>query len=143
MKAIVIYDSVDGNTQKIAETIAASLGKGVKAVRPREAGASELAGIELLVIGSPTHGGRPTDPVTAFMETATIPSGARVAVFDTRLRMRLLKVFGYAADRLAASLREKGARVVASEGFFVARSAGPLVDGEEQRAAQWGRGLHG
>jgi hypothetical protein len=62
-----------------------------------------------------------------------------VAVFDTRVdRSELLA--GSAARRIAQRLRRKGYRVLGEpESFFVEGTPGPLVDGELERAAEWGR----
>ena len=69
MQSIVIYDSLYGNTEKIALSIGAALA---------EAGASStlrvgdmhmdlLDGVGILVVGSPTQGFRPTDAIKAFL----------------------------------------------------------------------------
>ena len=58
MRHLVIYDSIYGNTQKIAEEIATSI-KG-KAVYVQDFKNETLNDVTLLVVGSPTHGGRPT-----------------------------------------------------------------------------------
>jgi hypothetical protein len=65
-----------------------------------------------------------------------------VAVFDTRLRARWVKVFGYAADRIAEKVKLLGADLIAEpEGFIVKGKKGPLAEGELERAAAWVRGL--
>ncbi|MCK4843467.1 MAG: flavodoxin domain-containing protein, partial [Dehalococcoidia bacterium] len=65
MKALIVYDSVYGNTEKIARAIAEAITPSgeVKVVGAGEANPSELASIDLLIVGSPTHGGRPTPAV--------------------------------------------------------------------------------
>ena len=68
--------------------------------------------------------------------------GLRVATFDTRFSSRLVRIFGYAADRLARDIESKGGTVAASpEGFIVRSKEGPLKEGEIERASQWGRTL--
>jgi flavodoxin len=68
--------------------------------------------------------------------------GKNVAAFDTRIPTKFAKLFGYAADRIAKSLKDKGANLmVPAEGFFVNGKSGPLKDGEEARAATWAKGL--
>jgi flavodoxin len=50
----------------------------------------------------------------------------------------LTKVFGYAAGRIADSLKAKGGRLVAEpDGFIVEDREGPLKQGELERAADW------
>jgi flavodoxin len=66
MKAIVIYDSIYGNTKKIAETVAAELGKGVKTISVSDFNTTDLTGIDLLVVGSPILAFRPSEKPVSF-----------------------------------------------------------------------------
>jgi flavodoxin I len=51
-----------------------------------------------------------------------------------------VKLFGYAAEPIAAKLQKKGGTLAAPpEGFFVGGTEGPLKEGELERAAQWAR----
>ena len=155
MKALVVYDSMYGNTEKIALAIAGALGSPdeVRTLRAAEANMSDLEGIDLLVMGSPTQAGRPIKPTKVFLDK--IPPEAfqnvRVACFDTRfsetdsgfwLRL-IIRFFGYAAGRIANKLEGKGGlRLVTPEGFIVVDTQGPLREGELERAADWGKQLH-
>jgi flavodoxin I len=145
MKVLVVYDSLYGNTEKIAQAVAGAIASAnPKIQRAAAVKPADLEGIELLFVGSPTQGGRATRPMQDFLEG--IPTGSlrhvRAAAFDTRLRNRLVRVFGYAAGRIANALKEKGAAVAVPEGiFFVKGSKGPLEDGEEARAAEWARAV--
>ena len=144
MKALVVFDSTYGNTEKIARAIGAALTGDVKVQKAGDVNAAELASYDLLVIGSPTYGGRPMPTVADFL--GKIPDdavkGKNVAAFDTRIPTKFAKLFGYAADRIAKSLKDKGANLmVPAEGFFVNGKSGPLKDGEEARAATWAKGL--
>ena len=141
MNTLIIYDSIHGNTEKIAQAIGAAIGGDVQIVRVGEADVSSLAAFDLVVIGAPTHGGRPSPAMAAFL--AKIPAnalkGKKTASFDTRLTAKWVKIFGYAAGKIASSLKKMGATVLGSEGFFVKKSEGPLVDGELERAAGWAK----
>ena len=144
MKALVVYDTLYGNTEKIARAIAGAITGDVRILRAGEAGPADLAGVELLFVGSPTQGGQATDPVQKFLDK--IPAGAlknvRVASFDTRLKTKLVKLFGYAAGRIEKALKGKGGTPASSPGLFQVKGPkGPLVDGEEERAAAWARGI--
>ena len=55
MKALVVYDSTYGHTEKIARAIGEAIGGQV--LRVGEVSPADLKGYELLIIGSPTHGG--------------------------------------------------------------------------------------
>ena len=69
MPALIVYDSIFGNTAQIAEAIADEL-KASEAVTLRpvaEASADDLDGISLLVLGSPTRGFRPTPAIQEFL----------------------------------------------------------------------------
>jgi flavodoxin len=144
MKAMIVFDSVYGNTEKIAEAIAAGMGSGTKARRPSAVGADELRSVELLVVGSPTLGGRPTKAIQGFIDS--IPKAVAgkliIAAFDTRMSMKFAKIFGYAAARITAKLQENGSTLRSPpEGFIVRGGSGPLAEGELERATAWGRGL--
>jgi flavodoxin I len=155
MKALIVYDSVFGNTEKVAQAIAGALGPAdsVTAVKVGEAGPEHLEGVSLLLVGSPTRAFRPTPGATGFVRSLspTALQGVRVAAFDTRISTAdansgflkfLVKLFGYAAEPLAAKLQKKGGTPAAPpEGFFVGGTEGPLKDGELERAAQWARRL--
>jgi len=146
MKALIVYDSVYGNTEKIARAIAEAITPSgeVKVLRAGEANPSELASIDLLIVGSPTHGGRPTLAIQDLLNKVPKLSlqGINVAAFDTRIPTKLVRVFGYAAGRIAGNLKRKGGTLIASPvGFFVTGSKGPLKEGELERAAGWAKGI--
>lgn len=151
MKAIVLYDSVYGNTEKVARAIAEGIGCTARSV---SSGTPDLKGLDLLVVGSPTHGGRPTKPVADLL--GRMPDGAlkgiSVACFDTRndlgnegpLVRKIVDFFGYAATAISKTAERKGGRALAPpEGFFVEGKEGPMKEGELERAAAWGRKLAG
>jgi flavodoxin I len=144
MKALIVYDSVYGNTEKIAKAIADGIAASgeAKAVRAGEASASELASVDLLVVGSPVHGGRPTPAVQDFLNKMTQQSlkDIKVTAFDTRATSKFAKIFGNAAGRIAGQLTKKGGLlIVPAEGFFVTGTKGPLKEGELERAAAWAK----
>ncbi len=110
----------------------------------------QLVGCQFLIVGSPTQQFRPIAPIREFLQR--IPGnalkGVQVASFDTRFtesniaKIKVLdffvKIFGYAAKPIADSLVKKGGKlVVPPEGFYVADTQGPLIDGELERAARW------
>jgi flavodoxin I len=142
MKAIVIYDSLYGNTAQIANAIGEGVGMGAKVVRLGEADLAELAYYDLIIIGSPTQGGRYAPTMKAFLDK--IPAGAlknkSVAAFDTRLKTAFVKIFGYAAGRIADALKKRGANlVVPAQPFIVKSTKGPLIEGELEKAKAWGK----
>jgi flavodoxin I len=146
VKALIVYDSVYGNTEKIAKAIAEAItpSNEVKVLRAAEANPSELAAANLLIVGSPTHAGRPVPAVQNFLNKVPELSlkGVNVAAFDTRIAKKIVGVFGYAAGRIAGKLKKKGGTLIASpEGFFVAGGQGPLKEGELDRAASWAKGI--
>ncbi|MGQ9545720.1 MAG: flavodoxin family protein [Dehalococcoidia bacterium] len=146
MKALIVYDSVYGNTEKIAKAIAEAIAPSneVKVLRADEANPSELAAVNLLIVGSPTHGGRPTPAVQNFLNKVPDLSlkGVNVAAFDTRISKKIARVFGYASGRIASHLKKKGGTLIASPmGFLVTGGEGPLKEGELERAAGWAKGI--
>ena len=88
MKGLVIYDSVFGNTQKVAEEIAAVLGYPLVSVK--SINGEQLKGIEHLVVGSPTRAFRPTEDMQKFLKglPAGMLNGVKTTVFDTRMDIK-------------------------------------------------------
>lgn len=144
MKTLIIYDSTYGNTEKIARAIGGAINGDVKTLRFNEARPADMESTDLLIIGSPTQGGRATQPMQAFLNEmpASAVKGKNAAAFDTRIATKIVKIFGYAAGRIASSLKKQGANLVLPpEGFFVTGTQGPLKEGELERAAKWGKDL--
>jgi flavodoxin I len=145
MRVLVVYDSVYGNTEKIAEAIGGAVSGGeVRVLRAGEVGPPELEDISLLVVGSPAQGGRPTPEIKDFLGRISKSeiNGLDAAAFDTRYAAKAARIFGYAADRIASSLKKKGANLIVDpEGFFIDGKEGPLKAGELERAASWGQGI--
>jgi flavodoxin I len=144
MKALIVYDSMYGNTEKIAQAIGEGLkpmGE-VKVIKAGEAKADDVSGMDIVIVGSPTQAGRPLPSVKLFLDS--IQAGAlkniKVAAFDTRVKSLVAKIFGYAAGKIADDLKGKGGNAVADPGaFFVGGSKGPLADKELERAKEWGK----
>jgi flavodoxin len=153
MKILVVYDSYFGNTEKVAQTIGEALGDDTGVKRPNDVEVGELSGLDLLIVGSPTRGFRPSDGIKDFLKN--IPSGGlkgvKVASFDTRIAREdtgnpvlrfMIGVFGYAAKPIGDRLARKGGEPVGEPaGFAVLDTEGPLKDGELERAAAWAKTL--
>jgi flavodoxin I len=140
MKTLVVYDSLYGNTERIAQAIGDAVSGKVKVVRAGEVDVSELKALDLLLVGAPTHGGRASPPMREFLDKVQSRAlqGVKVAAFDTRHTSKFTVLFGYAAGRIAKSLKKKGGTLLLSpEGFFVEGTEGPLKEGELERAASW------
>ena len=155
MKAMVVYDSVFGNTEQIAQAIGNALGspENVEILRVGNVKPEQLTGLKSLIVGSPTRGFRPTPAISSLLKS--IPKngleGVKVAAFDTRFTMDeiessvfilpiLVKIFGYAAKPIADRLKKKGGDlIVPPEGFYVKGTEGPLKEGELERAADWAK----
>lgn len=145
MNTLVVYESQFGNTEKVALAIAGALrafGQ-AQAVRVDPAHPIELQGVDMLVLGGPTQNRGATSGIRSFL--AAIPPkylrNLRVACFDTRFRQPTWLI-GSAAGVMAKNLQQMGASPVApAESFIVSGQKGPLVSGELERAAAWGRTL--
>ena len=146
MKKLVIYDSQYGNTQKVAEAVAKSISGKLLCVS--DTNTTDLTGVEILIVGSPTQGGQSTQNIQAFL--SSIPGeflkNVKVAAFDTRFSESkvnfalkiLIKTIGYAAPKIAKSLEAKGGKLILHpEGFIVKGKEGPLAKGELERAKKW------
>jgi hypothetical protein len=167
-RALVVYESVFGDARAIAHAIAEGLSTAVQAdvVVAAEAPAEIDADVRLLVVGGPNHAlGMPRPSTRAgavkqydavipdtgaglheWLETVRLPhDGIAGVAFDTRGSGHpMLSKMDHAARTEEKLLHRAGAKVVApAEHFFVADTKGPLVEGEEDRARQWGRSLAG
>jgi flavodoxin len=155
IKALVVYDSFFGNTERIAQAIGSALGRpeDVGILRVADVKPEQLAGLKLLIVGSPTRAFRPSTAIKKFLKS--IPKnglkGVKVAAFDTRITdeeidsaifiLRILvNIFGYAAKPISDRLVKKAGQLIAApEGFFVQGTEGPLKEGELERASAWAR----
>ncbi|MGH9235079.1 MAG: flavodoxin [Acidimicrobiales bacterium] len=166
MRALVVYESMFGNTQAVAEAVADGLAladgmDGVGLVEVGVAPAHVDDDVDLLVVGAPTHAfslSRPAtrqDAVTKSGETL-VSSGTGLrewlagldrgshrpasAAFDTKVAKPRLP--GSAARAAAKRLRRLGMAVVVPPAtFLVDGMTGPLLDGEVDRARRWGTDL--
>jgi hypothetical protein len=162
MDALVVVESVFGNTRRIAEAVVDGLGQRVHARVVDVAEAADLAdGADLLVVGGPTQAFGMTRPATRrsaaeqagdgavaaqvglreWLETLDgVGQGRLAAAFDTRVDHPRMP--GSAAAGAARKLRHLGYRMVTGpESFRVSGTTGPLVGGELERARMWGSGL--
>jgi hypothetical protein len=163
----VVYESMFGNTRRIAEAIADGL---------RETVPVEIAAVhrleswplepDVVIVGAPTHVHGLTRPSTRSeaarwaedaargLELDTSASGTGVrewladslppaeyfAAFDTRADMP--KIFtGSAATAIDRTLRSRGITRLAEPVSFLVDRENRLVTGEVERARAWGRQL--
>jgi hypothetical protein len=163
MRALVIYESMFGNTRTVAEAIADGIGRHLEVTTIDVAVAPTTLpdDVGLLVAGGPTHAfgmsrrstreaasqqaGETVTPVAtglrewlAGLTAPTTPTAVVVtAAFDTRIKRRGIP--GSAARRAERQLRRLGFRSAApAMSFWVSDTPGPLLDGEQARAEEWG-----
>jgi hypothetical protein len=160
-RALVVFESMFGNTQKVAEAVAEGLSSRMPTDLLEVGTAPDVLAddVDLLVVGGPTHAFGMSRPRTR--EDATRQAGGHVvsertglrewlaslermsgnvaaAAFDTRIDKP--RVPGSAARGAERRLRKLGFRIAApSQSFYVTGVAGPLVDEETERARGWGR----
>lgn len=159
MKALVVYESMFGNSETIARAVAEGLGE-VFDVTLAEAGSMPSAdGMDLLVVGGPTHAFGLSRPATRtdaskqgtvrpgatdagvreYLDASPVLTGIAAAAFDTRVKT---PVPGSAAHKAHRRLRRLGCRMLLpAESFRVTGTTGPLVDGEQERARRWATAL--
>jgi hypothetical protein len=160
MKAIVVYESYWGNTAAVAKAIAEGIGAEAKAMTTDEAAPAVIAAADLVVAGAPViafslpnekmresirlkPGKAPEPPDLSHPSLqswlAGLPKGhGRAAAFETRIKMSP----GGSTSKINRALEEAGYTLV-GEGrrFIVKGKFGPLLDGELDRARQWGAEL--
>jgi hypothetical protein len=163
MRALVVYESMFGNTEAVARAVAEGLEGAMHAdvVEVGVAPDTVAADVTLLVVGGPTHSfsmswpstrrdtaGRSADVVSSECGIrewlGRLPgtvSHAEATTFDTRTTARLT---GSAARAASRRLDRLGYPIVAAPtSFRVTGITGPLVDGELDRARRWGKVLGG
>ncbi len=160
MKAVVVYESLWGNTAAIARAIAEGIGSQTRALSTGEAVGEAMAGVDLVVAGAPLigfrlpadgmrrsierdpkHAGRPPDLASPSMRAwlAALPKGSgHAAAFETRLKWSP----GSATGAIAKGLARLGYRRISQDRrFLVTGTYGPLAAGELERAKAWGAEL--
>jgi hypothetical protein len=164
MQALVVFESMFGNTAAVARAIAEGLSArmSVEAVEVNAAPARpfDISELTLLIVGGPTHAFSMTRKTTredAARRSATpiatelglrewlaglrpAPRHIGAAAFDTRIATPRLP--GSAATAATKRLRRMGLDIVApAQSFYVSDVAGPLLEGELERALVWGATL--
>lgn len=169
MRAVVVYESMFGDTRQVAEAIGEGLAPEfeVTIVPVTQVATDQFDAVDLLVVGGPTHVrgmSRPKTRQAAIDQAAQPESGitlepaiagpglrewfttltevpTHAAAFDTRVQMSPL-VTGRAAPKIAHSLKRSGCRMIAEpESFLVTTKQPELVEGERERARAWGQTL--
>lgn len=160
MKALVVYESLWGNTAAIARAIADGIGPEARALSTADATPEAMAGATLVVAGSPLFAFQlptpairetirkkaatfpaPPDlshpPLRAWLET--LPAGqGRAAAFETRMWFSP----GGATGAILKGLGKAGYSPLArGKRFRVSGMYGPLKSGEIERARAWGAQL--
>ncbi|MEU4541696.1 flavodoxin domain-containing protein [Streptosporangium sp. NPDC023825] len=163
MRALVVFESMFGNTQAIAEAVADGLSTRMEVdlVEVGDAPMSVPGDVDLLVVGGPTHAfgmSRPSTRQSAAQQAeqattelvskgrglrewlATLGDQSRAvaaAAFDTRIKNPWIP--GSARRGVEKNLRGQGfAILTGSQSFYVSGTPGPLLEGETGRARQWG-----
>jgi flavodoxin len=158
MSAIVVFESLWGNTAEVARAVAEGLGPDARALRTDEVTPEDVAGAGLIVAGAPVFGFKLSSPkmrdgirqnpgrgpapdlscplLCTWLES--LAGSGWGAAFDTQVR----GPFGKGAPEIARLLEAAGYTQLAEpEGFVVKGRHGPLRDGELVRARAWGRRL--
>jgi len=166
VRALVIYESMFGNTEAIARAVAEGIAYHleVEALEVASAPGTIPSDVVLLAVGGPTHAHGMTTPTTradSRRRADRLVSGGEgvrewvgkveasgpiaAAAFDTRIKGPAL-LWGSAARGLARELVRAGLRLaLPPRSFLVEGPTGPLTDrlveGELDRARVWGREL--
>lgn len=163
-RALVIYESMFGNTAALAHAVGRGLedyGFAVDVVDVGDAPPAEGLDVDLLVLGAPTHAfslshrrtredavrqGAPSDRAEAGLREWI--AGARVNPRDSLVPVAFFDSRAGAVRRLPGSAAHKATRLaraaglrrqLGTESFYVDDVDGPLLPGEENRARAWGR----
>ena len=146
VKALVVYDSMFGNTEKVAKALAAGLESGgvvdVDVVKVDSVKFDELGRVDLLCVGSPVHAWNMSKPMKEFLERLKSVEGLRgkkAFAFDTKMKSRLA---GSAGGKIERKLKDLGFIIVKpSESAIVKNREGPLEENAERTFKQIGAEL--
>jgi flavorubredoxin len=145
VKALVVFDSVYGNTEKVAKALAAGLesaGVDVGVVKVDAVKFDELGELDLLCVGSPVHAWSASKPVKEFLERLKNVeglSGKKAFAFDTKMKGRLA---GSAGGKIEGNMKDLGLTITKhSESAIVKSREGPLEEGTEGTFKQIGAEL--
>jgi len=161
-RALVVYESMFGNTHLVADAVAEGLGTAldVTTVEVSNAPRGVAEEIDLVVVGGPTHAfsmSRPStrrsatdqganpdasghDGIREWIGAVEAHEGLLTAAFDTKVIKPHLP--GSAAKSAGRKLKHRGFKKLDDpKTFYVTGTKGDLVDGEIDRARQWGTHL--
>lgn len=143
-KALVVYDSIHGNTrtvaEKIAEVIAAAGKIKTELGTVDDVDSAKIRKCDILVIGTPNHYSKPSEKTKSFIEKLHGPDleSKKVAAFDTCLRKQQGRAFG----RIEKHVREMapGAQlVIPGLSVFVGGVKGPILEDELSKCLEFGK----
>ena len=145
-RALVVYDSVYGNTEKVARALAKGLeggGVDVECVRVDAVKFDEPIRYDLLVVGGPVHGWSASKPIKEFLERLKSVeglSGKKAFALDTKMsRGRLV---GSAGGKIEGKLKRLGLTIVKPHASAIVKGReGPLEEGAEETFKQLGAEL--
>jgi flavodoxin len=160
MKALVVVESMWGNTRLVAEAVARGLDEKAEVIDVQQAPAELPEDTGLLVLGGPTHafsmsrnttrhdavqqgahGANEAQGIREWLEQLQPSDHVEVATFDTRVA-KVKRLPGSAAKAAGKKVRRHHlGRLIATQSFYVKTTAGPLRDGELDRAHEWGTQL--
>jgi len=141
MRTLVIYDSMFGNTEKVAKALASGLNEQEAAadcVKTTEVDFDNLRAYEMLVIGGPTHKLGLSESMKTFtkrLKDADV-KGKKAFAFDTKRESRFA---GSAGKRIEQKMKQRRMHVVkAHASAIVLGREGPLKEGTEEQFKQIG-----
>ena len=135
MKACVLFDTVYGNTEKVARALESGLkvsGIETTCSSVKEVAVGSLSQYDLICIGGPTHHRTASESIQEFLEAAADVklSGKWAFAFDTRRESFLA---GSAAKYIEGRLRRQGLRMVKPSESAIIVGYGPVRKKEEFR----------
>jgi flavodoxin len=145
VRALVVYYSVYGNTEKVAKALSAGLqsaGCDVETARVDAVKYNELNDVDLLCIGTPVHAWNISKPAKEFLDRLGSQQGLggkKAFAFDTKMKSRMA---GTAGGKIEKKLRKLGFEIVEpAKSAVVKGREGPLEEGAEERFKQIGADL--
>jgi len=160
MSALVVVESMWGNTRTVADAVALGLGEEVDVFDVQNAPPELPDDVGLLVVGGPTHafsmsrsktrhdavqrgarGANESQGIREWLKHLRPSDHVEVATFDTRVA-KVKRLPGSAAKAAGKEVRRHHlGRLIGTQSFYVDDLEGPILEGELDRAQKWGKQL--
>ena len=146
MKIIIIFDTFYGNTQKVAELYRDNLQEFQPSLVKVDVVSQEIIDeADLIILGAPTRAFNMTKKMKKILKKYTYKD-TYFMVFDTRanlddvdskLLLKLVSKFGYAAEKMESRLiRKEALKIMDYQYYYIKDTEGPLYEDTNKKVEE-------